>query len=110
MSSGINNSILIDEVTDMVSKLSRKVATVENNDEMLFQVIADAVQNSEKNRGRREEPKGLHIIESGEALVVSKHYVANLRLSKSDTFGTCNLLKKIGPEYLGDVRAGVKPV
>ena len=58
--------------------------------------------------GRREEPKGVHFIESGDVLVVGKCWIPNLRLSKNDTFGLCNVIRKVGPEYMGDVRAGIR--
>ena len=58
-------------------------------------MIADAVERSEKRQGRRENGKGLHFIEAGEVLVCSKTHIPNLRLRKNDTFGMCDLLKKI---------------
>ena len=56
------------------------------------------------------EPDGVHFIDSGEVLVVGKNNVPHTRMSKCDAFGLCEVLRKTGPEFLGDMRSGVRQV
>ena len=77
---------------------------------MLYQALAEAIEKNADydDKGKRVEATGVHIIISGEALVVGKSYVENTRLYTLDAFGMCNILRKSGPEFLGDIRAGVR--
>lgn len=68
-----------------------------------------AIEVTKYDKQARVEAKGVHFIDSGEVLVVGKTKQPNTRLNKSDSFGICDLIKKPGPEYLGDVRAGIRP-
>lgn len=52
----------------------------------------------------------MHFIEAGEVVVVGSDVAPISRLSKCDSFGMCELTKKVGPEYLGDIRASLKIV
>ena len=92
----------------MIEKISDKVGHSENNQEILYQAIVNAVESCSAMSGRREEPTGVHFIDQGEVLVVDKQYKPYLRMAKSDTFGMCNVVKKVGPEFMGDIRAGIR--
>ena len=43
-------------------------------------------------------------------MVVGSNVAPISRMSKCDSFGLCEMTKKIGPEYLGDIRASLKIV
>ena len=73
-------------------------------------MLLDAVERSDMNKGKRMEPKGVHFVESGEVLVIGKNKIPNMRLNRCEAFGLCDVVKKPGPEYFGDVRAGIKQV
>ena len=110
-SSGIGNSILVEQVNSMIEKISEKVGHYENSQEILYQAIVQAIEQcAEVKGGRREEPVGVHFIDQGEVYVVDKEYAALQRLAKTDTFGMCDILRKVGPEFVGDVRAGIRQV
>ena len=90
----------------------------------LYQNLVEAIGRNDKRRGQRREPTGVHFIESGEVLVIGKKMVPNMRLKKCAQFGLCDVIKKSvsiinffvnhlnvqGPEFLGDIRAGIKQV
>ena len=67
---------------------------MDNNQELLYQTIVDALNRNNQRAGVRREPKGVHFIESGEVLVVGNNYTPNTRLNVSDAFGMCDLLRK----------------
>ena len=75
---------------------------------MLYQAIVNAIESSANMPGRREEPAGLHFVDQGEVLVVDEQYTPYMRMTKSDAFGMCDVLKKVGPEFMGDIRAGIR--
>ena len=58
----------------------------------------------------RVESEGIHFIDGGEVLVVGAKCTPNARLNKCDAFGLCEMLRKTGPEFLGDIRAGIRKV
>ena len=110
-SSGLNNILLINEVQSTVDQLTEIVEQVDNQSEdLLYQVLVSAVNRDDATKMRRCEPEGVHFIDSGEVLVVGKNYMPHTRLNKCDAFGMCEVLRKTGPEFLGDMRAGVRPV
>ena len=101
----------------MIEKISEKVGHYENSQEILYQAIVQAIERcaevkscAEVKGGRREEPAGVHFIDQGEVYVVDTEYAALQRLAKTDTFGMCDILRKVGPEFVGDVRAGIRQV
>ena len=94
----------VDQLTDIVEKVDNQ------SEDLLYQVIVSAVNRNAATKQRRCEPEGVHFIDSGEVLVVGKNYMPHTRLNKCDAFGMCEILRKTGPEFLGDMRAGVRPV
>ena len=110
-SSGLNNQVLVDKVQQKINSLNNMIKdSTEGTDKLLFKAIAAAIDQGAADQARRVEPKGVHFIDSGEVLVVGKSYMPNARLAKCDAFGMCNILRKPGPEFLGDVRAGIRQV
>ena len=43
-------------------------------------------------------------------LLISNEEKAIAKLGKSDQFGLCDILRSVGPEYLGEIRAGLSIV
>ena len=81
-----------------------------NSHQMVYNAIIQTLSRSEHEAGMRVEPDGIHFIDGGEVLVVGNKCVPNARLNKCDAFGLCDMLRKTGPEFLGDVRAGIRKV
>ena len=52
----------------------------------------------------------MHIIETGEVLIINDEGKSISKLSKSDHFGMCDILRMVGPEYFGQMRAGLECV
>ena len=108
--SGLQNSLLVNQVNSIVDGLYEQVKSVENSSELLYKALVDAIERNATRAGARREATGVHFIESGEVLVIGQGYSPNTRLNVNDAFGMCEILRKTGPEYLGDLRAGIKQV
>jgi len=58
----------------------------------------------------RHEPLGIHFVEQGEVYVVAEDYEPVRVLLKGNSFGESDIIKKASNEFLGDIRAGLRPV
>ena len=83
-----------------------------NTNSVLYKEIVNIISETQKEAKvpRRVESNGIHFIEQGEALVLGSDVMPLTRLSKCDDFGMCEILKRTGPEFLGDIRAGLAMV
>ena len=95
---------------NILEKISEKVECVEKNQDLIFKALVWAINQYEGYQGRREEPTGVHFIETGEALVINSKCEPNIRLSRCDAFGISDVIKRPGPEFLGEIRCGIKQV
>ena len=83
-----------------------------NTNNILYKEIVNIISEIQKesNTPKRAEPDGLHFIEQGEVLVLGSDVMPLTRMSKCDDFGMCEILKRTGPEFFGDIRAGLATV
>lgn len=98
---------LVEKKFDMLSKMAPSAQ------EMIYQTLIQELKEKEcaiKGKGARIEAEGIHFIDGGEVLVVGERCTPNARLNKCDAFGLCELLRKTGPEFLGDIRASIRKV
>ena len=83
-----------------------------NTNNVLYKEMVSIIAETQKegNAPKRVEPDGIHFIEQGEVLVLGSDVMPLTRMSKCDDFGMCEILKRTGPEFLGDIRAGLATV
>lgn len=105
---------LIKQITEIVIKaqtkaLSQSVAGQQKSVDItseIYQSILDIVVPTEK--GKRLEPNAVHVIVEGSAEVINKKSL--MTLAKGKHFGLCNLTHQVGPEFYGEIRAGLSPL
>ena len=95
---------------NLLERICEKVNCVEKSHDLLFKALVWALRQYEGNQGQREEPTGVHFIESGEALVINPNCEVNVSLSRCDAFGISDVIRRPGPEFFGDIRCGIKQV
>ena len=83
---------MIDRLTEMIDKFTQDVQGMGNGEDLLFQIIVKALKLT--NLECRQDSKGLHLIDSGEVIVLNQDSVINMRLNKLDSFGLCESLRK----------------
>ena len=83
-----------------------------NTNNVLYKEIVRIINETQKENKSltRLEPDGIHFIEQGEVLVLGSDVLPLTRMSKCDDFGMCEIIKRTGPEFLGDIRAGLAMV
>ena len=74
---------------------------------MILKFLAEEVDS---HFAKQLEPDGIHFIAAGDAFVLSPDGTSNMKLHTNDCFGLSDFVKMPGPEYLGDIRAGLAPV
>ena len=109
VTSGINNQVLIGKVTSKLTGMQNMMDQVTGGMETLYELVIKTMSLSEKFKNKRVEPGGVHFVEVGEVLVIGQQMKPLMRLSKCDAFGLCSILRQPGPEFLGDLRAGIRP-
>ena len=83
----------------------------DGEEEHLYSHILKMIQEVDFSQAeKRIEPNGMHIIETGEVLIINDEGKSISKLSKSDHFGMCDILRMVGPEYFGQMRAGLECV
>ena len=99
----------VNDIMKCYDELDEKDGDTNNE---LYKEIVNIISQTQKetNSTKRIEPEGIHFIEQGEALVLGADMMPLARMSKCDDFGMCEVLKRTGPEYLGDIRAGLAMV
>ena len=100
----------VKDIMREISGQQEKSGTV--NNELYKELIGviTTIQNTEGEKQTRIEPDGIHFIEQGEVLVLGSDSVPLTIMSKCDDFGMCEVLKRTGPEFMGDIRAGLGTV
>jgi hypothetical protein len=93
MTSGFNNQILVNKVQETLDMI-KNVLPEENLNAMYANLIKAIDQAKGSDADIRAEPEGLHFIDSGEVLIIGKSTAPNARLSKCDSFGMCEVLRK----------------
>ena len=84
----------------------------QTNNELYKQLVGviSSIENDTGEKPARLEPDGIHFIEQGEVLVLGSDAMPLTIMSKCDDFGMCEILKRTGPEFMGDIRAGLTTV
>ena len=114
--SGFQNLNFVKAVQHTVNDIMKCYDAAEqkdgNTNNILYKEIVNIISATQKEIAapQRVEPDGIHFIEQGEALVLGSDVMPLTRLSKCDDFGMCEILRRTGPEFLGDIRAGLTMV
>ena len=106
-SSGFWNSHLIDRMSLAIERMLASITKLDQGYDLLFKLIIDEVDS---HFAKKLELDGIHFIAEGNAFIVGPDGTQHMKLHTNDVFGHSDFIRVPGPEFLGDVRAGLAPV
>ena len=106
-SSGFLNTHYIDKMNSSIELIVRSLEQVEEAFDIVLKFLIDEVDSK---YARQLDTDGIHFIADGDAFIFGPNGTQNMKLQANDCFGQSDFVKMPGPEFLGNVRAGLTPV